>query len=58
MFFRVKGNGDREYLQIAESYRDGARVRQTLRVSSVDSHQLPRFQNSRRTARGHFQWFL
>jgi hypothetical protein len=30
MFFRVKGNGDREYLQIAESYRDGARVRQRI----------------------------
>ena len=30
MFFRVKGNGKREYLQIAESYRDGERVRQRI----------------------------
>lgn len=30
MFFRVKGNGGREYLQIAESYRDGERVRQRI----------------------------
>ena len=30
MFFRVKGNGEREYLQIAESYRDGERVRQRI----------------------------
>ena len=30
MFFRVKGNSKRQYLQIAESYRDGARVRQRI----------------------------
>jgi hypothetical protein len=30
MFFRVKGAGGRQYLQIAESYREGARVRQRV----------------------------
>jgi hypothetical protein len=30
MFFRVKGTADRKYLQIAESYRDGGKVRQRI----------------------------
>ena len=30
MFFRVKGTAERKYLQIAESYRDGKKVRQRI----------------------------
>lgn len=30
MFFRLKGTADRKYLQIAESYRDGKKVRQRI----------------------------
>jgi len=30
MFFRVKGTGGRQYLQIAESFREGGRVRQRV----------------------------
>jgi hypothetical protein len=30
MFFRVKGTADREYLQIAQSFRDGSKVRQRV----------------------------
>lgn len=30
MFFRLKGTADRKYLQIAESYREGKRVRQRI----------------------------
>jgi len=31
MFFRVKGTAGRQYLQIAESFREGTRVRQLRR---------------------------
>lgn len=30
MFFRVKGTADRKYLQIAESFREGRKVRQRV----------------------------
>ena len=30
MFFRLKGTAKRKYLQIAESYREGKRVRQRI----------------------------
>jgi hypothetical protein len=33
MFFRVKGTAHRKYLQIAESYREGKRVRQRIVVT-------------------------
>jgi hypothetical protein len=30
MFFRIKPSGDRNYLQIVENTRDGAKTRQTV----------------------------
>lgn len=30
MFFRVKGTADRKYLQIAESIREGSKVKQRI----------------------------
>ena len=52
MYFRVKGTAERKYLQIAESYRDGKKVRQRI-VATLgrldvlqDSGQLDRLLRS------------
>jgi hypothetical protein len=55
MFFRVKGTGERQYLQLAESIREGRKVKQRIittlgRLDELQtSGQLDRLLRSGRT---------